>query len=141
MPITITPPIEKSFPLTKSDEKFGESGTTVMIKQVNQGKQERRNDLFAEFKRTFNLDGTTTVTQRISFDDIKRLEVFLTMSSCNIVDGDTKKSLFTFENGELKDEVAFRFAWAKLPPIVADEIHEKVLEQNPMWSPEGDTPL
>jgi hypothetical protein len=135
MPIQLGSPIKKEFHLDKSDAELSikDGASMVTVCQATQGGHELRNDLFSEFKREY--DGATIrVVQRISFDDIRRREVFLTLCACNIMDESGKKPLFTFLNGHLSDEVVFRSAWNKLPPIIANEIHEKVLEMNPLWN-------
>lgn len=130
-------PLKKEFVLEKSSGELGlEEGDTpalVTIRQGRQGDTELRNDLDAEFRREY--DGRTVkVIQRISFDDLRRREVFLTLCACNILDEDGKSPLFKFENGRLKDEGEFTAAWSKLPPAVANEIHEKVMVMNPDWN-------
>ena len=151
MPIKILANNTKEFPLKKSDKEFKNEGdaTTVTIRQATQGDFEIRNDLFAEFKREY--DGSAIrVIQRISFDDIRRKEVFLTLCACNILDypevaegekqiaDDKLPSLFKFKDGRLTNERDFLVAWAKLHPTIANEIHECVLEMNPLWKPEGE---
>ena len=140
MPFQLSAPKKKEFQLEKSDEALGNTGkesvpTTVLIRQATQGDVELRNALFADFTREY--DGRMVkVTQRISYDDIRRLEVFLTLCACNIINakGDP---LFVFNNERVADRVAFDRAWATLPPVVAIELGEKVLEMNPLWSPEA----
>ena len=62
-------------------------------------------------------------------------EVFLTLSSCSILDD--QKPLFKFNQDFcLTDEAEFLRAWAKLPPLVTKEIHECVLNSNPSWAKE-----
>jgi len=140
MPIKLASPIKKEFHLSKSDKELGtdDGATMVIIRQATQGGHELRNDLFSEFKREY--DGATIkVVQRISFDDIRRREVFLTMCSCNVV-GENGKPLFKFVNETLTNESDFQASWSKLPPVIAQEIHEKVLEMNPLWNENGVVP-
>jgi hypothetical protein len=137
MPIKLKSPLKKEFHLIKSDAELGvdETGdpTLITVRQATQGDHELRNDLDSEFRREY--DGRTIkVVQRISFDDLRRREVFLTLCACNILDEDGKRLLFEFENGRLIDEGKFNTAWGKLPPTVADEMHEKVMEMNPLWN-------
>ena len=141
MPIKLASPLKKEFHLEKSDAELQteDGATMVTIRQATQGGHELRNDLFAEFKREYG-EGIIKVVQRISFDDIRRREVFLTLCACNIMDETGKKSLFIFENGGLPSETIFQKAWGKLPPIIAKEIHEKVLEMNPLWNENGVSP-
>jgi hypothetical protein len=139
MPIQLSAPKKKEFILTRSDEALGNVGedkipTTVTIRQAIQGDVELRNALFTDFTREY--DGRIVkVTQRISYDDIRRLEIFLTLCGCNI-DNDKGEPLFKFANERLTDRGAFEKAWATLPPVIAIEIGEKVLEMNPLWSQE-----
>jgi len=134
MPLKLTSPIEKDFVLEKSDAEFCEKGdpsTTVTIRQATQGQHERRNAVINTFNREY--DGLNiTVSQNFSPEDLYRLEVELTLTSCNISDVD-EKPLFTFRNGAV-EPASFRKGWAKLPPLIASEIHEKVLEVNPLWA-------
>ena len=138
MPIKLKSPLKKEFHLTKSDGELGVDGiegdpTLITVRQATQGDHELRNDLDSEFRREY--DGRTIkVVQRISFDDLRRREVFLTLCACNILDEDGSKPLFAFENGRLNNEEVFNRSWGKLPPTVADEIHEKVMEMNPLWN-------
>ena len=139
MPFQIKPPVEKEFFLVKTDKEFGdeEGATKISVRQAATGEVTSRNNLFTDFKRTYEVDGDITVTQHISFDDIKRYEVYLTLSACNII-GLDGNPLFTFNKGRLKDEAAFKIAWDLLPVTASREIHSKVLDMNPQWPREGD---
>jgi hypothetical protein len=133
MPIKLKTPITKEFHLTKSDDDLGntDGATMITVRQATQGDFERVNDLNSEFKREY--DGITIrAVQRISFDDIRRKQIYLTLGACNITD-ENDKPLFEFVGGKVRDEADFKIAWYKLPPVVADEIHERVLEMNPLW--------
>jgi hypothetical protein len=136
MPIQLSAPKKKEFTLADSDIELKNEGeaTKIVVRQATQGDIEMRNTLFADFTREY--DGRMVkVTQRISYDDIRRLEVFLTLCSCNIVNskGDP---LFVFKDERLTNQAEFNRAWANLPPVVAIEIGNKVLEMNPLWMPE-----
>lgn len=140
MPIQLKPPIVKDFILEKSDLAFENSGspTMITIRQATQEGQERRAELFSKIIREMSGgDGSIKLVQQFSFEELKRIEVMLTLSSCNITD-ENGNALFVFSNGFIRDEVAFRKAWGRLDPMIADEIHEKVLEVNIKWGPEGD---
>lgn len=144
MPLKLVSPLIKDYPLEKTDKKYAvpkKEATIVAIRQARQGDFERRNDLYSEYKRTYE-DGKMIVSQRISFDDVRRMEVFLTLAACNIIDDETDPDnptpLFEFTNGRLTDENKFRKAWDRLFPDVAEEISEKVLEMNPLWSASGE---
>jgi len=130
--------LEQSFDLPKTDALLENVGDTaeaskVTIVQATMGQHDKRMALWAEFKRsvTEDADGKEffEVTQRVSPADVRKLEVLLTLKACNLEDHDGS-ILFKFP---LKEK-EFSLAWAKLPPLVADEIHEKVLALNPLWS-------
>lgn len=139
-PIRIEPPIEKTFILERSDKEMGNTGdpTTVTIIQAREGGNLQRLQLWEKFERTFEAgaDGDIKVAQEVNPSVVKRREVFLTLVASNIEveDGDKVKPLFKFP---LK-EAEFNLAWAKLPPVMADEIHEKVLEVNLDWAVSGE---
>jgi len=138
MPLQIKSPLEKEFVLEKTDEKFEVTGepTIVKIRQATQGGFMSRNQLFDELRREF-AGPIMTVVQRISFDAVRRREVWLTLVSSNILK-ENGKALFNEETA--KDEIEFGRSWATLDPFVADEIHEKVLEVNYLWSESGEAP-
>lgn len=79
----------------------------------------------------------STIEQSVTMDDVRRMEVFLTLASCNIKKQDGSP-LFTFKNGKLVDRDAFEKSWALLPPQCSEEIHEFVLSHNKLWSAEGE---
>jgi hypothetical protein len=137
MPLKLSPAIKKTYRLEKSDEEFkSETPTMIEVHIASQGQVETRNELWSEFKREY--EGTkVTVSQRLSFDDVRRKEVFLTLAACNIETEDGKP-LFVFVKEHLADEAAFKKAWDQLPPSVANEIHEKVLESNVIWQKVGE---
>jgi hypothetical protein len=136
MPIQLSAPKKKEFTLEDSDKELKNEGepTKIVVRQATQGDIEMRNTLFADFTREY--DGRMVkVTQKISYDDIRRLEVFLTLCSCNITNSKAEP-LFTFRDERLVNQSEFNRAWATLPPVVAVEIGNKVLEMNPLWMPE-----
>lgn len=138
MPIKLNPPIIKDYLLTESDKRFKNTGdpTKILVRQAAQGECELRNAVFSEFRREYHADDSVTVTQRISYDDVVRTEVMLTLAGCNILDEDGEP-LFVFKGHKVADENAFAKAWAKLDPFIANEMHEKVLELNLLWSEQG----
>ena len=143
MPLQLTAPIYKEFTLDRTDEKYSSDGsTTVLIKQAAQGEHERRQDLFSVLERKYSeLDPEeVSLVQRFSMEELKRLEVWLTLCASNILD---EKGKELFPSKKLKSDSypklsmsrkQFDDAWALLPPDVAAEIHEKVLEVNLMWA-------
>jgi len=137
MPIKIAPPIIQDFTLDKADKAAKNTGepTRVRVRQAAQGERERRDAVYFDFKREYK-DGEVTVTQRISYNDVARMEVMLTLADCNLIDYEDKP-LFKFKNERIANEYDFLRAWAQLTPELADEIHEKVLEVNLLWSEPG----
>ena len=134
-------PLEKTFPLTRWDEK-GE--TTVTIRQARQHEQEKHDNLFAETTRVWDSgEERVQIKQRVSSGEVIRTEAFLTMAGCNVPDEDGVTPLFQFKidgNGRSRLDMSpheFEVAWGKLPPELADEIHDKVREVNPQWGPQG----
>lgn len=137
MPVRLTPPLDKEFVLEETDRKFGkpdEEPTRIRVKQALEGENMQRQNLWREYKRTFEAGGEISVTQSISPAEVKRKEVFLTLTFCNLMD-EQGNPVFQFP---LKEN-EFNKAWAMLPPLVANEIHTKVLEVNLLWSAEGES--
>lgn len=143
MPLKLTTPIYKSFTLDRSDARYGNDGeaTIITVKQAAQHEHERRQQLFATLERRYSdlSPDQMTLVQTISMEEIKRMEVWLTLCESNIEDEDGK-DLFPSKkakNGHPQlalTQGQFVEAWGKLPPDVAEEIHEKVLEVNFIWS-------
>ena len=135
--LKIQPAIKKSYRLEKSDEEFkSDSPTMIDVYTATQGAVEARNELWSEYIR--EVEGAKTIIhQRLSFDDVRRKEVYLTLAACNI-EGEDGKPLFTFVKEHLTDEQAFKKAWDQLYPSIANEIHEKVLESNVIWQKVGE---
>lgn len=134
MPIKLSAPLKKEFHLVESDKALDntDGATMITIRQATQGDFELVNDLTSTFKREYDGEKVSAI-QRISFDDIRRKQVYLTICACNLQDVDGN-DLFKFNKDERPTtEEAFRRAWYKLPPVVADEIHEFVLQMNPLW--------
>jgi|WetSurSiteA1Bulk_404760.scaffolds.fasta_scaffold08291_2 hypothetical protein len=140
MGLRLSPPIEKTFTLEEIDKKYGgDTHTVITIRQASQMQHEKRQDLWATMKSRF-LTGEPgmEITQRFSIPELMRVEVYLTMTDCNIEDEDGKM-LFTFKQDNkgrqfiAMDAGRFAEAWGKLPPDVCLAIHDKVIEVNPDW--------
>lgn len=132
MPFTLLSPIKKTFVLSKTDAEYKTEGTTITLRQATEGDFILVNDMRNEFSREYSRDDTVIFRQKISFDRIYMREAWLTLCSCNIMDDDGP--LFRFKNERVSSEAEFEKAWAKLPPLVANEIIEKVMEMNPLWN-------
>jgi hypothetical protein len=143
MPFKLSPPIEKTFTLDKTDEKYETQGTIVTIKQASQGEHKKRSDIYANLLTRFERNSETVeVVQRFSPPELQALEVRITMTDCNIA-GEDDKPLFKFAKDAkgrsyIEDIVAFQKAWDLLPVEVCTEIHDKVLEVNPTWGNQGE---
>jgi len=144
MPLKLVAPIEETFTLDRSDAQFGTDGepTRVTIRQATQAHNEKRSAIFSEVTRVMGQDSTSNeeiqLRQRWSLEELKRIEVFLTMIDCNILD-EKGKPLFGFRSNKSSQELdmslqEFSAAFGKLPPEVAEEIHEKVLKVNLTWA-------
>lgn len=141
MPFVNKRPIEKEFVLERTDAKFGvspDNPTKITVRQATTGENEKRDAFLSSFERSYEkADGDKVgymrVRQSINYAQLRRLEVKLTLSSCNILNEDGSP-LFQFVNGRVVD-ATFDAAWDSLPPEAAEEIYEKVLEMNPTWSP------
>ena len=119
----------------------------VVVRQATQREVEEREELFATTTQKFTA-GTSAfeVEQRYSYAEQKRKETYLTLADCNIViEDDSEKSgarpLFTFakrKDGKMAvamSEDEFELAWGLLPAVIADAIHDAVLQINPQWDP------
>lgn len=141
MPLKIKVPAIKEFVLSKSDTVFGVEGepTRISVRQATQAAHERRSNLFSNIIRELSTsDEAVRLIQRFSLEELKRIEVFLTLAACNIED-ENGNSLFQFSSdGFLKDEAKFTKAWGSLPTLIATEIHDCVLMVNVDWQPEGE---
>jgi hypothetical protein len=139
MPLRLELPTAEEFVLEESDKAFGvskDSPSKIRIKQADQGAHERRNKLFANVTRELSKeDDSVRITQRFSLEELKRVQVYLTLMACNIED-DAGKPLFEFDkHGVSMGEVAFTKAWSLLPPSIAQEMSDLVIKVNPDWDP------
>jgi len=148
MPLQLSAPLEKDFTLDKSDALFGNDGepTRITVRQATQAQHERRSRLWEELTQEvigdYSNPDAVRLIQRISVPEIHRIEAFLTLVGCNILDDDGEP-LFKVKSIKGRqyldmNEREFTKAWGKLPPEVAREIHEKVVEVNPTWGPRGE---
>jgi len=141
MPIKLDIAERKEFILEESDKIIGNTTepTKISVRQASQGEYTRRQDLFSSWKRQFDPEvGGDVVIQHFNYEIMKRLEVYLTLADCNIEDSDGSV-LFRFRDGRISmQESEFNKAWGKLPLIIANEIHQKVLAVNPDWGPGGE---
>lgn len=143
MPVKLIAPLYKTMTLERTDERYGNDGepTTVVIRQAAQHEHEQRQQQFSTLKRSYNelAPSEVTVIQDIPMELLKRLEVWLTLCECNLLDenGEDMFPSTKGKNGHPKLKMTrreFDNAWGKLPPDIAGEIHEKVLEVNFVWS-------
>lgn len=142
MPIKLSAPIEQEFVLEKADETYGNDGepTRIVVRQATQAQNEKRSRVYSEVNRVLSSsldDGETILRQQWSWEELKRMEVYLSLVDCNIMNEDGNP-LFKFRkngNHQIMDMTtsAFEKAWGLLPTDVAMEIHEKVMEVNLSW--------
>lgn len=141
MPLKLAAPLEKIFTLDRTDRIFSNDGepTTVTVRQATQSSNEIRGDVYAKVERSVDDKGEVILASEWSAERLKRTEVYLTMVDCNILD-ENGDLLFKFKKDGSGRQIldmtteSFRRAWGKLDPIVAAEIHEKVLEVNLSWA-------
>lgn len=134
MALQLSAPKTDKYQLEKTDAAYpsDDEQTHVVIRQALQGERDIRDREYTKFTRKYDVAGDVTVHQDITYTDILRLEVFLTLCECNIKNAEGK-DLFEFREGKCTSEEKFKRAWAILPPLVADEIIEKVHNMNPLW--------
>lgn len=144
MPFKISDPLYQEFELEKTDERYnpvGDDPTTVTIKQARQHEHARRMDQWNRFERKYSQmnPDEISIVQELSSEAIKTLEAWMTLVESNILKSDESGPLFPSKKGKnghpeldmTRDE--FEQAWGTLPPLVASEIHSKIIEVNPMW--------
>jgi len=146
MPLKLIAPLYETYTLDRSDALYDnkDDPTTVTIKQAAQGEHEQRQSLFSRLEQKWNQlsPDEVSLVQTISMEEVKKLEVYLTLCDCNIV-GFDDKPLFPSKSDKdgnptlAMSKSQFATAWAKLLPETAREIHEKVLLLNPLWRREG----
>lgn len=140
MPLQMKVPLEKEYTLVRSDKMFEipeNEPTRVTIRQGKQRAHEKRAALFSQIVREMSKnehDDIVRLIQRFSFEELKRIEVYLTLSSCNMLNEDGRQ-LFGFNAQGRISEGDFNDAWYQLDPSVAQEIHECVLDLNVDWRP------
>ena len=99
-----------------------------------------RQDFFSTLERKYDslTPDEVSIVQRIALEELKQLEVWLTLVECNI-EGENGKPLFPSKKSKVGDlrlamqKNQFENNWGLLPPDVAAEIHDKVLEVNIQW--------
>lgn len=144
MPFKLTDPLYQTFELERTDKNYGNDGdpTTVTIRQARQHEHSRRQDQWNKFERRYSSlnPNEVSIVQELSFEAIKMLEAQMTLVESNILDESGEKLLFKTKKGKdghPKLDMTpndFEVAWGNLPMDVAQEIHEKILEVNPMWA-------
>lgn len=144
MPFTLTDPLYQEFELERTDKNYDNKGdaTIVVIRQARQHEHARRQDQWNKFERRYSVvnPDEMSIIQELSFEAIKMMEAQMTLVDSNIIGPDGEKPLFKSKKGKDGHPVLdmtpkdFEVAWGSLPMDVAQEIHEKILEVNPMWA-------
>lgn len=135
MPYKLIARAEQTFRLERTDAKFENEGdpTTVTIRQASMHDVEERGEVNNELIQEMRPDESNRLIFKYSFWRLHRVEVFLTLKACNILDLEGKP-LFRFKDGRLNMTLnEFTRVWGSLDPTICDEIHEKVLILNPDW--------
>jgi hypothetical protein len=142
MPLRLSAPVIKDFLLDRTDKMHSvDDGipTKVTIKQASQIDNERRSQVLAKNTRILDEDPSRIKIQSDwSVEELKRMEVRLTLVGCNI-EAEDGKALFKFKaDGGIPsldmNDLEFERAWGKLPGDIANEIYLHVLEVNFDWS-------
>jgi hypothetical protein len=134
MGLKLAAPIEKKFMLADADKNYGGEDTYVVIRQATVKEARERANQNKEIIRETTAEGNERTIMTYSYYNIQRMEVYLTLCDCNIMDIDGQK-LFKFKDNRAVDWNSFANAWDKLPSDIAAEIHQKVLELNVDWNP------
>lgn len=108
----------------------------VSFRQATEAINLKRQDYLATPINRQWADGNTYSEQvsLVTFSRRKAIDVFLTLSSCNITDANDQP-VFAFRNGKLLDKTLEEFLskWGKLWPEWGDAIWLKCIETNPTW--------
>ena len=128
-------PVEQVFEI--ETENFGSA--SISIRQARVGDDLKRKKLVAESSLVINDKMLAQeIKQTINPEEIKRYDIFLTLTACSIEEEDEEGNpigpFFKFPLGETQFYVAYNC----LPAEVRDAIYECVLEVNPQWSNNAD---
>lgn len=150
MPPIIKQPLQKKIMLDAVPSDLNpERDMYATVRQATQREVEARAELFAESTQRY-LAGETAfeVKQRYSYAEQQRKEAFLVLADCNVKIEDEEdekgyRDLFIFSKRKdgkaalAMTEAEFRDAWGLLPAVIAEAIHDAVLQVNPQWDPNG----
>lgn len=142
MALKLQSPVEKIVPLVKCDSS---GDTLVSVRQATKGVVDKLEDLRTagtEYSWNDEEHGKMHMKPSKGAAEIRRSQVFWTMSSCNIIDENGQPLFQSMSDGNtshlVMDEVKFQRAWDKLPPDVADEIFDAVVSINTQWAVRGE---
>ena len=125
---------QKTFILDVSDRELGNEGepTKITVSQATEEQREVRRRVLEIARLTWDMKLPPDIGS-VGPSSVKFAEVFMTLKACNLSTEDIngERPLFDFP---LSDFIEFRRSFLYLPPILADEIHSKVLELNPWWT-------
>src|SRR3972149_4183320 len=144
MPIQLAAPVMKDFTLDRSDLAYGNEGeaTKVTVFQATQAENERRALVHSEVTQIINaqssMDAELRLYQKWSMEELKRIEVYLTMVGCNILDRNGN-DLFRFKNGDDHahldmTEAEFRKLRKIIPLDIASALLDMLLEVTIPWA-------
>lgn len=148
MPVSIKIPVAQTINLNLPSDEDPDGEAEVKVRPATQREVEMR-AASSKAKHILRDNGDQEIVNELNYQAQKALEVYLTLTDCNIVvpkianpeKADDYKPAFRFAteaNGRsrvsmTKDE--FLEVWGMLPQNWADAIHKAVLEVNPQWNP------
>jgi hypothetical protein len=144
MAFKVKAPAGESYFLDQTDKYYSidpADRTFVVIREATQSEDSVHSTLFAEITRV--IDSTSKnpkqvqIKQSLSSDELKEMDIYLTLADTNITD-ENGQALIRFKKvGSISkvdmSEGEFKNALGKLPGRVVSEIHEKVALKNPDW--------
>lgn len=144
MALVVRPPEIKEYAFPKDLlEKYGEGDgkAFIAVRPATFAENSKRDARFSRFRRVIEDDGDARLESDIDLSELYAYEIYLTLAECDIEvekpDGSTRK-LFRFRNNKLAMSFdQFVEALGYLPDEIVRWIHDKVIETNPQWGPEG----
>lgn len=139
MALKLPIPVEELVNLDLPTDQDPDQKTQVGFRQATYQEMEMLADLDANTITEYNEEGYVARTiNRSNWFTIRRKQVQLTMTACNIDNTDGSAPLFTFQRSDglmrvnMSDK-EFSAAWGGLPSKWANAIIEKMLAVNPQW--------
>lgn len=133
-------PVEKEIPLNLPIDEDPGQDAFVKVRLATVEEEHSVSELTKNVTRQYNADGSMNVTFLYSNPDLRRLQVYLTMTDCSILDESGDKPLFRFQRdgGIMRSAMSraeFNAAWGKLPTNWANAIIRAMFAVNKSWDP------